>query len=395
MLASPVMKRHLHRSEDLEEGELPDSPKDVKMPILDHFGDGYDVNYLGNAADRARLASLTELEREIELYKRSDRRENLRNRLGIKYGIMASKEKQTEPGRIMPASSSETQKRRSALDRLMAQRQGKRHKEEECNELELQRTTWSHPDHASASTSKRPKRDINSDLSSEVAGGDKDSRRVTSLMELCKALLTRNQLEALLDKPSFEQSVIGCFVRIAIGYAPAQFATVYRLSLIVAVEQTEQEYQVGGRRTRRVLQLQHGGHRRNFQMHLVSNQAVTPGEFNFWLDACQRDAQPLPTLRGIAQKQRDIQDIKKIDQQALPGQSKSSCSSSFIVATTNNRQKEQAVQPLSNPLPTLRPAAVESQSKPKAPPEPIDVDKLDLFALHNFEIHLDLSKLRE
>lgn len=499
MLTSPALKIRIGQSKDLEDGELPESPKGIKKPVLGQFDDGYDENYLGNAADRARLASLTELEREFELFERSVRREELRYKWGIKCGIMA-KEKQVDSGqnKLEPIKSSgcvrrmapAAEKRRNAIDRLVARRQVKRQKGEECNELELESTN------DSSKKAKLKARDIYSDFSSEETGEDEEARDkcssssepntpITCLMELSKALLTRNQLEDFLDKPMFEQIVIGCFVRIAIGTAPAQLSTVYRLSLIVAVEQSEQEYQMGGRRTKRVLQLQHGGQRRSFQMHLVSNQAVTSGEFHFWLDACGRDAQALPTLCGIAQKQRDIQrttnypnnggdvelqttgrqvgkqpvssvyrkvflimerdiavdrndlekssqleqEIKQIDQQAQKLEKRGqNTSSSFVPTETlqkppgkppaknfdwqqymrrkiavlerlqSEQQKEPPVaaveQPSVNPAPLsqMPAAAAEPQSKPKAP---IDVDKLDLFELHNFEIHLDMSKLCE
>lgn len=512
MLTLPMKNsRHL---EDLEDGELLDTLLDLKRPKLESFIDGYDdENYLGDAGDRARLASLNELQRELKLYERSVRREELSNKWDIKHRIQA-KEKQAVPlleqleqleaikdrssmRRLAPEAQRVADERRSAIDRLMASRQFKRQK--------------------AIDSSMRPKlraRDIYSDVSSEDTDDEQEAAQddecsplsdtldtpVTSLTDLSRALLTRNQLEDFLDKPIFELCVVGCFVRISIGPPPGHLSTVYRLSLIVAVEQSEQEYRLGGRRTKRLLHLQHGGQRCRFQMHLVSNQAVTPGEFYFWLDACERDNQSLPTLRCIAKKEKDIertsnysftegdvelmvqtkrqagqkpvsaayrkvclimerdmavesnnlekasqleQQIKQIDEQSLSERNREKrveYMNSFVatppspptqelvtkkrpskfdcqqymrrkIAVLNRQQSEQEKKPkivvppaslaaIGKPLLALSPpsgkkpiAVVEPQSKPQAPPESIDVDKLDLYELNNFQIKLDLSKL--
>lgn len=498
----------LHHLEDLDDGELPDSLRDVKRPKLASFDDGYDNNYLGDKGDRARLASLNELQRDLKLYERSVKREELSNKWDIKC-LIEAKEKQAKIAkekeeqqesikdrssvrRLAPKAQREAEKRRNAIDRLVACRQTKKQKEE-GNELELENLRAAGP----SDSPKRPKlktHDIYSDDSSEdtdeeeehgqadesSSSRDAPDTPMTSLMELSKALLTRNQLEDFVDKPIFDQCVVGCFVRISIGPAPGQQVPVYRLSVIVAVEHTEQEYQLGGRRTKRLLHLQHGGQRCRFQMHLVSNQAVTPDEFYYWLNACKRDNQALPTLRGIANKAKDIeqasnysftdgdvelmvqtkrqdgqkpvsaayrkvclimerdiavdsnnlekarqleQEIKQIDEQSPSEHNREKrvqYMHSFVLTAPpppaqemrRNRQlseKEKLAKILvppavlaamGKPLVALSPpsekkpiAVVEPQRKPMGPPESIDVDKLDLYELNNFQIKLNRSKL--
>ena len=44
------------------------------------FDDGYDSDLMGDEADRARLAGMTELEREMELAERSERRDEMKER---------------------------------------------------------------------------------------------------------------------------------------------------------------------------------------------------------------------------------------------------------------------------------------------------------------------------
>lgn len=61
------------------------SPK-LTVPALqastddDEYGDGYGSDLMGDDTDRARLAAMTELDREMELLERSDRRAELQEK---------------------------------------------------------------------------------------------------------------------------------------------------------------------------------------------------------------------------------------------------------------------------------------------------------------------------
>lgn len=46
----------------------------------EEFNDGYDENLMGDADDQARLAKMTEKEREQEIFKRVEQREVMRTR---------------------------------------------------------------------------------------------------------------------------------------------------------------------------------------------------------------------------------------------------------------------------------------------------------------------------
>lgn len=46
----------------------------------DEFNDGFDENLMGDEEDRARLAALTEKERETEIFKRIEQREVMKTR---------------------------------------------------------------------------------------------------------------------------------------------------------------------------------------------------------------------------------------------------------------------------------------------------------------------------
>lgn len=66
------------KTSEPEEGEVSDSSGSSSE---EEFNDGYDDQLMGDAEDRARLASLTEKERETEIFKRIEQRELMKTRL--------------------------------------------------------------------------------------------------------------------------------------------------------------------------------------------------------------------------------------------------------------------------------------------------------------------------
>ncbi|XP_065161988.1 RNA polymerase-associated protein Rtf1 isoform X2 [Atheta coriaria] len=75
-----------HNSEP-EEGEVSDSSDSSEA----EFNDGYDDQLMGDEEDRARLASLTEKERETEIYKRIEQRELMKHRFEIEKKLRQAK----------------------------------------------------------------------------------------------------------------------------------------------------------------------------------------------------------------------------------------------------------------------------------------------------------------
>lgn len=74
-LVSGTDKNALKNSSEPEEGEVSDSSSSEE-----EFNDGYDDQLMGDEEDRARLASLTEKERETEIFKRIEQRELMKTR---------------------------------------------------------------------------------------------------------------------------------------------------------------------------------------------------------------------------------------------------------------------------------------------------------------------------
>lgn len=70
------------------------SSSDYSSESEEEFNDGFDENLMGDDEDQARLAGMTEKEREEELFNRNERREVMRTRFEIEKKLKAAKRKE-------------------------------------------------------------------------------------------------------------------------------------------------------------------------------------------------------------------------------------------------------------------------------------------------------------
>ncbi|CAO1411241.1 unnamed protein product [Diamesa tonsa] len=122
-----------------------------------------------------------------------------------------------------------------------------------------------------------------------------------------KLRISRHKLEKFINLPTFEKTVIGCFVRISIGNNNSSQKTVYRVAEITAVLETPKVYLFGNSHTNKGFCLRHGTQDRVFRLEFVSNQEFTVSEFDKWKEICEQYSEPLPRLDKIEQKMKDIQ----------------------------------------------------------------------------------------
>ena len=87
--------------------------------------------------------------------------------------------------------------------------------------------------------------------------------------------LARQRLELWQLEPFFDETVVGCIVRIGLGQTEMGGSGLYRAAEVVAVkEMPEQPYTLGTRRSTKRLQLEFGECRRSYPMTSVSNQPL-------------------------------------------------------------------------------------------------------------------------
>ncbi|KAL0133477.1 hypothetical protein PUN28_000904 [Cardiocondyla obscurior] len=77
-----------------EEGEVSDSDPSVSSSSQEEFNDGYDDKLMGDAEDQARLAQMTEKEREQEIFKRIEQREIMKTRFEIEKKLRMAKKQE-------------------------------------------------------------------------------------------------------------------------------------------------------------------------------------------------------------------------------------------------------------------------------------------------------------
>lgn len=95
---------------ELEEGQV--STDESSESSDSEFNDGYDENLMGDEEDQARLQSLSEKERETEIFKRSERRDALRRRWEIEQKLRQAKRAERAKDKTKPIGKKKREERR-------------------------------------------------------------------------------------------------------------------------------------------------------------------------------------------------------------------------------------------------------------------------------------------
>ena len=293
----------------------------------DPHGDGFGDDLMGDDDDRARLAGMTELEREEILADRRDRRAQIADRKRII--AMAREKKEREAGgkkKFRPADAEAAAGRKSkrvageeatrgttskskALAEIARKKQ-RREAEEDSDEdsdeygtdedLEDEDLDGILPQREKRRPPARGRRDDDSDVSDddeEDGGGDAVP---ASEAQIRKMFLKRATLEKWIAEPYFSQLAPGCMVRVGIGLDKKSGEPRYRLAFITQVAEGKHgsyplaEYELVGKpgvKTPFWLVLKFGRHERAFKANEVSNQEPTAKEFAEWTAQMQQDEQ--------------------------------------------------------------------------------------------------------
>lgn len=345
-------------SDGAEDDDDDDDPED------EEFNDGYDENLMGDEEDQARLAQMTEKEREQELFNRIEKREVLKTRFEIEKKLRLAKRneqkrkaKKEEVGgkgadggasassrskerrRMVEERKDKLDKKAQAIKDLKAEREKKRKAMQELlqKEEEERKRTEEEEALAAQTTRKLKASDIYSDdddgssssdredEQEERSGGDAPERRRSSSSsssseddeepkptaaatreELSRIRLSRHKLERWVHTPFFAKTVVGCFVRIGIGSHNGR--AVYRVAQVTDVVETAKVYVLGRSRTNKGLRLKHGRQERVFRLEFVSNQDFTDSEFSKWKEVMELEGVSFPTAEEVARKAKDVQD---------------------------------------------------------------------------------------
>jgi RNA polymerase-associated protein RTF1 len=297
--------------------------------------DGYGSDFMGDDADRARLAAMTELQREDVLFQRAEQRNQVQDRRRLREETRARKAADTaaagRKGAAAKAGARTRAPKRTAADAALdeikartvrqqasraearaaaaARRAAEAERRAAASEEEAEEASGSErSDEGGARRRGRGRgRGASRSASRSRSASEEEDEAPALFGDISRAVLPRLQLEKWADKPFFDDTLPGCFVRIGTGPGPDGRTPQYRLAEIASVlsgthrgaELRSYEFGLPGRRTAKWLLLRHGEQERAFKLALVSNAPATEAEFESWARAAQRAGRRPLTLSQI------------------------------------------------------------------------------------------------
>lgn len=102
---TPVLASSDGNRSDLEEGQLSSESGEDESSSNSEFDDGYGDDLMGNETDRNYLEKLSEKERETELFKRAERRDQLKRRWEIERKLKQSRKNENAKNRMFKKPS--------------------------------------------------------------------------------------------------------------------------------------------------------------------------------------------------------------------------------------------------------------------------------------------------
>jgi len=322
---------------------------------LSDYEDGFGDDLMGDEEDRQRLMAMNELDREMELFERQERRDELRRKKEIMLELKAQRDEKKERSRSTRTQKSGKAKYKGALEELVARRQkkgssGKRRAAKATSQEEDEYDDYmdyedESDDYLSDEDRKGRRRRRRKDWDPSLEDGELDGEYdIEASLEDIQAVAVKRELLVQWHKePYFEDVMVGQFVRLAIGSTVAETGnkkSVYRLAKITeVVERPPGKYQTfanepyfkspydigGGATTSKWLKVRIGKSEASFPIIIVSNSPVEESEFNFYCEQLQEAGlkQPMKhecnTARASQEQGRDFryteEDVKRLIEQ--------------------------------------------------------------------------------
>lgn len=328
----PLKKRLDPTERDDDQGSQEEG--DYDGGASEHEGDS------SNESDDDNHGQMTELEREMMIFERDDKKvdKNLRDKFRSRREERSTRStKETPP---LPSSRSARLAARSA-DRAAA-------KDDALNELRAKRLKQQDPEAhrrlrdasrggsgsrvlspvkrkaftpaglSSSSQSESESRSHSDDEGSTGDGGMADSdddgapgSGRPTYDDIKEITIRRSKLAKWFMEPFFEELIVGCFVRVGIGRS--KNGPIYRLCMVRNVDATEPDrsYKLENRTTCKYLNVTWGNESSaaRWQMAMVSDSPPLEEEFKQWLREVERNGGRMPSKQDVLEKKESIQKI--------------------------------------------------------------------------------------
>lgn len=135
----------------------------------------------------------------------------------------------------------------------------------------------------------------------------KDIKRTPTLDEINAIALTRRMVESWVHTPFFEDTAVGCYVRLFIGPDPQTKNPVYRLCEIVDIIPWHKTYKIAeGVWSNKAIKAKHGKAQKAFPMDIISNGAVTQQEYARYLTILEVEKVRKPNADDVEQKKESL-----------------------------------------------------------------------------------------
>ncbi|KAJ7973245.1 putative RNA polymerase-associated protein RTF1 [Quillaja saponaria] len=308
-------------------------------------GDSSDESYIGidlykNEDDRQRLAKMSELEREMILSERADKKgdKDFKEQLRSKRDNERSNQKRKETPPLASSSrvrsstryAERTAAKGDVLNELRAKRLKHQNTDSHCmvgnasrassasKGVPVMRKSLNPVSSNSSSHSESVSRSDSEDKeSSNDDGGlgdsDDDKNIIGSDMltfeDIKEITIRRSKLVKWFMEPFFEELIVGCFVRIGIGRFKS--GPVYRLCTVLSVDASDpqRKYKLENKTTHKYLNCVWGSESTaaRFQMAVVSDSAPVEKEFSQWFREVERTCSRMPTKQDVLEKKVAIQ----------------------------------------------------------------------------------------
>ncbi|KAM1353641.1 hypothetical protein PS1_033446 [Malus domestica] len=319
------------RFEPTERGS--DKEHDSSDDGSDHEGESSDESDIGpdlykNDADRKRLAAMSELEREMILTSRAEKKggkdfmEKLRSKRGNAISTQSRKEDPLPFSRGVRSSARAADKSATMDDALNKLRAKRLKQQDSKDHHKLRDASKGGVGSQDISPSKRnmscssqietldrlPTEEEALNADDEFFDSDEERSEAPTFQDIRDITIPRSKLGKWVMEPFFEELIEGCFVRVGCGRSSE--GSVYRLCMVQNVDATNpgREYKLEDKVTHKYLNCVFGSESSasKWPMANVSDSPPQENEFEQWFKEVRRTAGQMPSKQEVLEKKEAL-----------------------------------------------------------------------------------------
>ncbi|KAH8602254.1 hypothetical protein B0O99DRAFT_606105 [Bisporella sp. PMI_857] len=289
-----------------------------------------------NAADKARILAMTEMEREQELAGRADGIERARQNRALRQLLSArdaesmKHDKKRKAGTAdLDESQRKTSRQRtklgggkvgeasSGIDSLKRARAEKddrqRRRDADKDERNDRRERDDAYSEADADGESEVEWDDGKTKNKKSASPDYRHAEPASLADIERIRVGRSRFALVCFYPGFDEAITGCYVRISVGIDKETNQNIYRMAVIKGFVE-DRPYAIetsNGKhfKTTQYIRAAHGKAERNWPFITCSDSPFTEAEWNRYKKTCQAEGVVIPTKPKLVDKITDINNL--------------------------------------------------------------------------------------